>query len=218
MSETDLTQTVEIDGWVVRQRAPAGDGLHPLVLMLHGWTGDENSMMVFATRLPKDAWLVSPRGLYSAPLGGYSWHTHKSKAWPWVDDFYPALESLQSLLIPQNFPSADLSSLRLVGFSQGAALAYTFALTYPARVRALAGLSGFLPDGAVALARDLPLRDKPVFIAHGTQDELVPVERARQAADLLKQAGAKVAYCEDEVGHKLSADCFRGMQYFFEHN
>jgi phospholipase/carboxylesterase len=173
-------------------------------------------MWVFATRLPKDAWLVAPRGLYKAPLGGYSWYAQKSKAWPWVDDFYPALESLQTLLTVENFPLADFNKLRLVGFSQGAALAYTYALSFSGRVRSLAGLSGFLPDGANALVRDLPLRDKPVFIAHGKQDMLVPVERARQAVELLNQAGARVSYCEDDVGHKLSANCFRGMQAFFE--
>jgi phospholipase/carboxylesterase len=216
MTEKALTRTVEIDGWVVRQRVPVGDSPHALFLMLHGWTGDEDSMWVFAARLPKDAWLVAPRGLYKAPIGGYGWHTHKSKVWPWVDDFYPALESLQSLLTPENFPLADLTNLRLVGFSQGAALAYAYALSFPGRVHSLAGLSGFLPDGAHVLAHDLPLRDKPVFIAHGTEDELVPVERARQAVDLLNQAGARVSYCEDNVGHKLSADCFRGMQAFFE--
>jgi predicted esterase len=53
-------------------------------------------------------------------------------------------------------------------------------------------------------------------MAHGTLDELVPVVRARQAVALLQQAGAQVDYCEDNVGHKLSATCFRSMQVFFE--
>jgi phospholipase/carboxylesterase len=54
-----------------------------------------------------------------------------------------------------------------------------------------------------------------VFIAHGTTDNLVPVEMARESANLLKQAGANVTYCEEEVGHKLSAPCFRGLEAFF---
>jgi hypothetical protein len=32
---------------------------------------------------------------------------------------------------------------------------------------------------------------------------------------LLELGGASVIYCEDDVGHKLSSSCFRGMETFF---
>jgi phospholipase/carboxylesterase len=89
-------------------------------------------------------------------------------------------------------------------------------MLHPQRVRALAGLATFLPDGATQYLQGQPLADLPVYISHGTQDQLVPVARARQAVQLLDQAGANVHYCESDVGHKLSADCFRGMEVFFE--
>jgi phospholipase/carboxylesterase len=158
---------------------------------------------------------VAPRGLYPVPGGGYGWHAHKPGAWPWLDDFQPAIDGLFGLLTPENFPEADLSSFSLAGFSQGAAISSAIALQHPRRVDLLAGLSGFLPQGAEALARNRPLNEKPVFIAHGSQDELVPVWRARQAVEVLEAAGAKVSYCEDDVGHKLSASCFRGLEEFF---
>ena len=94
-------------------------------------------------------------------------------------------------------------------------MAYTFALLHPQRVVALAGLAGFAPDGAISLAAGQPLRGVPVFISHGTQDQLVPVDRARRSAELLQEGGANVTYCEDEVGHKLSADCFSSLETFF---
>jgi phospholipase/carboxylesterase len=87
---------------------------------------------------------------------------------------------------------------------------------YPARVNSIVGLSGFMPEGSEAIARNRPLIGKSAFIAHGNMDDLVPVDRARQAAQLLKLGGAEVVYCEDDVGHKLSANCFRGMAEFFE--
>jgi len=55
----------------------------------------------------------------------------------------------------------------------------------------------------------------PIFISLGTLYSLVPVERARQAASVLQLAGASVSYCEEEVGHKLSASCFRGLENYF---
>ncbi len=206
---------VEIDGWTFGQRIPATPVPHPVIVLLHGWTGDENSMGVFTPRLPQDALLLAPRGLYPTPLGGYGWHVYKPAYWPWVDDFQSAIDSLINVLTPENFPGGDFTQFSLVGFSQGAACSYALCLEHPWLVSRVAGLSGFLPEGATALARNLPLQDKPVFIAHGTLDTLVPVERARQSASVLQLAGGSVTYCEDEVGHKLSASCFRGMEYFF---
>lgn len=211
------TELIQVDGWVYRQRIPAQPGPYPLILMLHGWTGDENAMWIFASRLPRTALLAAPRGLYSTPLGGYGWHAHKAQAWPQVDDFQPAIQALLEFLTPLRFPQADFSRLYLLGFSQGAALAGAFTLLYPERVCALAGLAGFLPEGVSTLAFDKrQMQNKPVFLAHGTRDELVPVAKARQTVAFLDEAGAQVTYCEDEVGHKLSAACFRSLQAFFE--
>lgn len=209
------TNVLSIGRWILRLRIPDGAGKHPIMLLLHGWTGNENAMWVFSSRLPKDHMLIAPRGIFPTPLGGFGWHEFKAKAWPWVDDLRPAVDALIALLTVENFPSGDPEKMSLVGFSQGAALAYTFALLHPDRVAAVAGLSGFLPDGVMNIIRERPLQDKPVFVTHGTQDELVPVDRARRSVDLLQEAGAQVTYCEDDVGHKLSADCFQGMQNFF---
>lgn len=210
------SKTIELEDFTIRLRTPPGSGPHPVVLLLHGWTGDEDVMWVFADKLPKESMILAPRGLYPAPMGGYSWHPHRDGSWPWIDDFRPAVEALLQVLVPESFPEADFTQLRLMGFSQGAALAYTFSLLYPVRVMAIAGLSGFLPDGSEALARNQPLKGKPIFVAHGSQDETVPVGRARQAVEVLEAAGAKVTYCEDDVGHKLSAKCFRALETFFK--
>jgi phospholipase/carboxylesterase len=60
-----------------------------------------------------------------------------------------------------------------------------------------------------------PLEGKPYFVAHGTRDEMVRIDRARESIATLEQAGAKVTYCEDNVGHKVSATCLRALAAFF---
>jgi phospholipase/carboxylesterase len=149
-------------------------------------------------------------------LGGYSWLPESGHKWPLIADFRPAVEAILELLNPNFFPAADFSNLHLVGFSQGAALSYTFGLLQGEKVRALAGLSGFLPEDAPDYVTGLPLHGKRIFVAHGTQDDTVPVNRARWAVQILQQAGAQVIYCEDDVGHKLSASCFNGLEDFFK--
>ncbi len=204
-----------IDGWVTVVRQPEGPPPHPVFLLLHGWTGDENSMWIFSSRLPRQGLLIAPRGVYQAPSGGYGWQRYQPGSSPVISDFIPAIDRLRNLLSQRNFPGADFSRLNLVGFSQGAALAYSFLLYHPGQIQSVAGLSGFLPDGAGEMLSSRPIQQTPVFIAHGTQDQLAPITRARQAVEDLSRAGADVSYCEDEVGHKLSASCFRELEAFF---
>jgi len=206
---------VKINEWVFQVRMPEGKGLFPVILMLHGLTGDEKSMWVFSSRLPSQAMIIAPRGLYRTPLGGYTWHPHQPQPWPSFSDFIPTVEKLTHILTEDYFPQAEFSVINLVGFSQGAALALSFLLKLPGRVNLLAGLSGFLPLGAADLALPHTLDGKRIFLAHGVQDEQIPVERARQTAMVLEAAGADVIYCEDDIGHKISASCFRGLEAFF---
>jgi phospholipase/carboxylesterase len=215
---------LEFERWVLRYRLPQGDSPYPVLLLIHGWTGDENVMWIFTSRLSQRYLMLAPRGLYKAAEGGYGWEPHLQNGWPRVEDFRPSVDALLTMLdelkpggpSPQlDVSSLDTSALDIMGFSQGAALAYTLALLHPERVRRLAGLAGFLPEDATRLVATRPFQGKPVFVAHGQRDELVPVERAREAVKLLEAAGAQVTYCEEDVGHKLSASCFHGLEKFF---
>ncbi|MCU0487546.1 MAG: hypothetical protein MUE67_01190 [Anaerolineales bacterium] len=207
--------TIPDSDWIVRFRQPEGQGPWPVYLLLHGWTGDETSMWIFASRLPEQSVLIAPRGLYPTRPSGFSWVARQEDRWPSVADFQPAIERLVEVLSQSWFPVADFSRLHLVGFSQGAALSFAFLLIQPERITSVAGLSGFLPGDAQVIAQRQPITGKRLFLAHGTRDRLVPVEKARQAVDTLETAGAQVVYCEDDVGHKLSASCFRGLEAFF---
>jgi phospholipase/carboxylesterase len=211
----DQPETITIKDWTVRLRVPEAPEPHPVLVMLHGLTGDEKVMWIFADRFPKEYLIVSPRGLFDTPLGGYGWHPEKSKRWPEIEDFYVAIDALKDLLTKENFPSGIFSTISIAGFSQGAALAYAFTLLYPQEVDRIMGLAGFLPEGVDELIERQTLTGKFVFVAHGTKDELVPIWRARQAVELLTRAGAQVTYCEDDVGHKLSVGCFKGLESFF---
>lgn len=207
---------LDVNGWTLQVRRPDGPAPHRLIVMLHGLTGDENAMWVFAARLPKDVCLLAPRGLYRSSLGGYSWQNGpEADSAAELDDFRESIEALQHLLAPENFPDLQLDQIGLVGFSQGAALSYCLALSDPGRLKTLAGLSGFLPRGAERLATDRAMGGKTVFMAHGTQDDMAPFARAQHARQVFEEAGAQVIFCTDDVGHKLSSGCFRGLQEYY---
>ena len=209
-------RTKNIGDWVIRFRKPNLEGFFPAYILLHGWTGDENSMWVFETRIPDDAYVFALRGLYPTPLGGYGWQRTGEDKWPTLNDFQPAINSIFEFIEIKEFPQCDFSDLTLVGFSQGASLAYAFAIEHPEKISAIAALSGFLPKDVVPSMDKYSLKGLSIYITHGSLDELVPVEEARTAVDVLSRVGANVSYCEESVGHKLSAACFNGMELFFK--
>lgn len=206
---------VEYGDWVIRQRLPGNFATARLMLLLHGWTGDENSMWIFAPRIPENYMILAPRGTTSTPLGGFGWENTGVASWPRADDFQTAIQDLFNLVDSINYPGVSVDQIDIMGFSQGAALAYTMMLKYPTRIGRLAGLSGFLPDGLGDEIMDHNLSGKKIFVSHGTRDDIVSLEKARNAVRDLKLAGADVIYCEEDVGHKLSAGCFRAMDDYF---
>jgi phospholipase/carboxylesterase len=205
------------NNWTFRFR-PSKVNPTRLLLMLHGWTGDENSMWVFSRNLPHHLAVLAPRAPIIVPEGGYSWREIQPDTWgrPKLDDLCASVDALLRF-VDEWPPLAGLRNdqMDLIGFSQGAALSYTLAILYPDRVRAIAALSGFLPEGVMELLAKRPLDGKAVYITHGRQDDKIPVAQARSTVDMLQESGAQVTYCESDGGHKVDPDCFNGLADFF---
>ena len=211
------TQLVEFEDWVLRIR-PTTHKPARLLLLLHGYTGDENSMWVFARDLPSHYWMVAPRAPHFTEPGGFSWRPPQPGTFgrPSLDQLRPSAEALITLVDAYSAPAGlDASAFDVMGFSQGAAMSNLLAFLYPDRIRKLGILAGFVPSGLEELVAQHPLAGKPFFVTHGTKDEMVTIDRARASIALLEQAGAQVTYCEDEVGHKVSVTCLRALRDFF---
>ena len=211
------TELVEIEGQTLRIRKTEHQPPR-LLLLIHGFTGDENSMWVFARSLPSQYWMVAPRAPYPAEPGGYSWRPQQASdlSRPGLEDLRDSAEALIRLIDAyQTSIGINAQTFDVIGFSQGTAMSSLLAFLHPGRIRKLGILAGFVPSGLEALAAQRPLQGKPVFVAHGTKDETVPIDRARASIEVLEQAGAQVTYCEDDVGHKVSLTCLQALKKFF---
>jgi phospholipase/carboxylesterase len=89
------------------------------------------------------------------------------------------------------------------GFSQGAVMSYALGLgSGRPRPAGILALSGFIPTVEGWEPRLEP-PFPPVAIAHGTYDQVISVEFAHRARQLLEDAGAEVLYRESPVPHTI---------------
>lgn len=95
----------------------------------------------------------------------------------------------------------------LAGFSQGAAIALHTGLRYSEPLAGILALSMPIP-----LAERIPeelhtsSRQTPVFLAHGTDDQIVPYPLAENARRLLEQLGLSVEWHSYPMGHTVSIE------------
>jgi phospholipase/carboxylesterase len=203
-------------GWTFRWQ-PAQKKPESLLILVHGRTGDENSMWTLAHNLPSNYSIVAPRGPYPALEGGFSWRNDSSKRDSLSSsiDLRPAAEGLMEFIDTWTVSEGiNIRQYDLVGFSQGAAVVYILTLLYPDRILKVAALAGFFPQGAEALLVPSHLAGKQIFISHGRKDNMVQVEEARRAVKLLRETGAQVTYCESDAAHKVSKECLQAMGKF----
>lgn len=232
MPDVTDTHKMTYNGWTMRVRHATQEPAR-FLLLLHGWTGDENPMWFFMRKFPAHMWIAAPRGPHDAEGGGYSWRAiirhgfdkpspaAQDNAWglPSLSDLKPAADSLIRLVDDLSVSiGVDATQFDVAGFSQGGALTNALILLYPQRIRKAAALAGFMPAGTEDLLAQRALTGKHIFVAHGRQDDLVSFDRAQQSVKMLQQAGAQVTFCESEAGHKVSADCLRGLEAFWGHS
>lgn len=212
------TELLQFNDWTLRIRASTSS--HPrLLVMLHGWTGDENSMWIFTRGFSPDYWMIAPRGPHNAEPSGFSWRPNDPNTFgrPSYEKLKPAVDALIQLVDDYSASvKLDAAQFDIMGFSQGAAMVNMVGMLYPQRVRKMGVLAGFVPAGMEEVVARRALAGKHIFVAHGTLDQMVTIERARSSIALLEQAGAQITYCEDEAGHKLSANCLRALEEYLK--
>jgi len=208
------TKLITFGGWTLRVRESQSANPRLLVL-LHGWTGDENSMWLFTRRLSPAFWMIAPRAPHAADPAGFSWRRLDSASFgfPTFETLSPSVDGLIKLIDEYSASvGVDAAQFNVMGFSQGAAMANILAMLHPNRIRRMAVLAGFVPSGLEGVISKKPLTGKDIFVAHGTQDQIIPLDRAQASLALLEQAGAHVNWCEDNVGHKLGTSCLHKLE------
>ncbi len=186
------------------------------VIWLHGLGADGNDFapLVPALQIPAN---IAVRFVFPhAPIqpvtinGGMAMRS-------WYDIFEPSLVSQQdedgilasekaihTFIDKEVTRGIPTERILLAGFSQGCAMTLHTGLRYPKRLAGLIGLSGYLPIADQAPSRwQAANRETPIFIAHGTQDPVVALERGQASKDLLVANGYPVQWHTYPMPHSV---------------
>jgi phospholipase/carboxylesterase len=188
---------------------PAG-GKAPLLLLLHGLGSDEGDLMGLAPHVDGRFFVASARGPVTLAPGAYAWfHTEFTPQGPVINS--GEAERSRTLLIrfiDDLVEKYDLDPDRvyLMGFSQGAIIGLSVALTAPEQLAGVVAMSGrILPQVRAQIAAPDRLAGLPVLVVHGRYDPLLPIdEYGRPARDLLAGLPVTLTYREYAMAHQVS--------------
>ena len=187
---------------------PEGTGAarFPTLIMLHGRGADEEDLIGLSERYDPRLLILSARAPYPFPYGGgFTWYDVGAVGTPDPAMFRQSYDRLSQFVDDAllHYP-VDPAQLYLLGFSMGTVMSYALALARPGIFRGVIANSGYVPEGTHLAFRWQDLGEASLFIAHGTEDPVIPIEFARRAKKLFEQSPAHVEYREYPMGHEIS--------------
>lgn len=206
--EAPNQEDVERLNYIVR--APkVGTGQTPVLILLHGYGSNETDLFSLVEKIPDEWLVVSVRAPISISKDKFKWYDVAL-----VDNLITMNTSHETtsrnLLLqlvnelPEKY-NIDKNKIVTAGFSQGANMALGLLLTSPDKIFAAACFSGRFLEELRPLIKDKTLlKDRTVFISHGSEDHLLPMKYAEQNKTILEGLGIEVSLAKDKTGHTIS--------------
>ena len=183
----------------------------PLIILMHGYGSDEADLFSLANYLPDKFLVVSARGPYTLGDNRYLWYQADfSKETPVINKEQAESSRKAVLKFIDDLKTEHLFDdiqIYLVGFSQGAIMAYSLGLTEPQKFKGIAAMSGrILEEMKPMVASKEKLKGLNLFISHGTIDNVLKIEFARQSKEFLTHLDIHPTYKEYIAGHTISEE------------
>ena len=120
--------------------------------------------------------------------------------------------AIGQLIARENGRGVSSENIVLAGFSQGGAIALQSGLRYADKLAGIMALSTYLPLHE-SLTQEAAADNKktPVFMAHGTQDVVVPYAMGKMSRDMLVKAGYEVEWHDYPMQHSVCIEEVRDI-------
>jgi phospholipase/carboxylesterase len=174
----------------------------PILLLLHGTGGDENSLVQIGQQLAPEAGILSPRGKVLENGMPRFFRRLAEGVFDQVDlvaRTHELADFIQSASVEYGFAT---SSLIAVGYSNGANVAASLMLLHPGLVQRAVLFRSMLPFKPT---EPLDLHGTSVLLLVGRYDNLIPSASVEVLASTLEGAGANVALNWQPTDHRLTA-------------
>ena len=166
---------------------------YPVIILVHGFGASMYDLAGLSPAISQTDYVyLCPNGIVPLDIGGgqmgYGWTTpggfgdeaEGQRAEDAIDAF------MQEVTEPYKLQPGKVV---IIGFSQGAGLAYQYGLPRPDVFAGVAALSGSLQSPDTMLPRLPSSKTQPIFIGHGVLDPVVPIERGRDASTAAELMG-----------------------------
>lgn len=111
----------------------------------------------------------------------------------------------------------DYRHIALAGFSQGCAMVLYIGLRLPHPLAGIMALSGYLPlASSLNLEKHSANQSTPIFMAHGTFDPVVALDRAQASHSLLANLGYQVDWNEYPMEHSVNHEELKDISRFLQ--
>lgn len=177
---------------------------YPAIFLMHGIGSNERNMLSLVEGLEDQFYIFSIRGHLPQPPG-FAYFTIQGYGKPHREVFDEAIQKISSFIdysIEQY--NIDTKNIFLLGFSQGAILSKTLALTLGDKIKGIVALSGYIPAFVKEEYSIQEVRDLSVFISHGKYDQILPYEWGVQSKEYFESLGANVTFFDYEETHMVS--------------
>lgn len=152
-------------------------------------------------QLENTKWYI-PRAPYKDDVGkGFTWFSGNDDIGWQYEKTFELTSKLMSNVLDDGFSPKDIY---MIGFSMGAGLCYHVALRLDFPIGGIIPISGMIrnPESLFPHATKVS-RNTPILILHGTDDDIVTVDRGQEAFDLLDEHGYCVRLELYKAKHKI---------------
>jgi len=116
-------------------------------------------------------------------------------------------QAIDALIQRERTRGIEPGRVVLAGFSQGGAIALQAGLRHPDRLAGIAALSTYLTlEESLAAEGSAANRATPILMAHGTQDEVIPLRLAEASRSALQAKGYSVEWHTWPMPHSVCAE------------
>jgi phospholipase/carboxylesterase len=184
--------------WSAPPRERAG---RPLLVAMHGWSYDETHLFRLTQHLHGELVVASLR----APIpeaGGYAWFPSRGN--PIGNPQASLANAMTSAVLTWLDAQPAFSSVGLIGFSQGGAMALQLLRRDPSRFSYAVQLGGFVVDDSQPGDRELAERRPPAFWGRGGLDGVIPRKAITRTDSWTRQHTNAEIQVYPQLGHDVA--------------